>query len=514
MTRSKLTLKQWALWISLLSLGACASNSATTSLDPQQEPVSTFSISSNVETVEEILAENGIEGIEDPEVFKRELDYQLQLADEVIGHITARLDERRQRLPEIDAFAVPRQQTGVVLTVTTRQDVTDPLDGQLSFREALADAQPGDRIEFNTFGTIEVDEPLVVDKDLFIIGNNKRFLSIASDTTPMVLRVTADSVDIANLTFVGGNIDLLTPNDEVIGLIENEVGNLRLENVDISEASSFGLLNSGSVVLSGNSAVIANPFGGVVNDGTLVLTETSTITQNGLGLPLFNSLKGAAAVVNRGTMTMQNNSTLETNNVGQASIINLGNLIMNDFSAVRGNLSIFNSGILNQNQIVLNQQSAIRNGTGGLIGGLLNDEGSSIFLNDESAIRNNVGGSIGGIYNVASASITLTGGSAIERNVGNLVGGLLNEGDASLISIAGARQNIGIPVGGVFNSGTLFLDPNSQIASNVARIGGVLNNGVITGDPNGVQFNLVRQIAECDDLLVVLPLCNRSSFLP
>jgi CSLREA domain-containing protein len=97
------------------------------------------------------------------------------------------------------------------LTVTTSADVTDPNDGVLSLREAIAAAQSGDTISFgNGVSTVDLTQgQLVIDKSLTIKGQSKAGVDVRSfygDSREFDVRGNI-AVTLANLAIAGGTAD-------------------------------------------------------------------------------------------------------------------------------------------------------------------------------------------------------------------------------------------------------------------------------------------------------------------
>jgi hypothetical protein len=184
-----------------------------------------------------------------------------------------------------------------------------------------------------------------------------------------------------------------------------------------------GLYNTGIASLNDGSSIRDNTGSGVSNSGTLTLNDRSSISRNGSSYP-YN---GSGGVVNKGTMTMNGSSVISDNRSGQwggypvagggVSVSGGATLILNDASAIRGNLAA-GGGVY---------FPAYGDFTFGG-GGVWLTRGGSATLNDASSIAANRAQIGGGVYMWSpygddEGTLTMTGSSRITGNTGRRGGG-------------------------------------------------------------------------------------------
>lgn len=146
------------------------------------------------------------------------------------------------------------------LTVANTND-----SGLGSLRQAIADATPGDTINFSVTGTITLTSgELFISKNLTISGPGASSLAISGNNSSRVFNIGSGTVAISGLTIQNGNASL----GGAGGGIDNG-----------------GTLTVTNSTLSGNSA---SAGGGIVNFGALTLAN-STLSGNSGGSGILNS---------------------------------------------------------------------------------------------------------------------------------------------------------------------------------------------------------------------------------
>ncbi len=197
-------------------------------------------------------------------------------------------------------------------TVTSIAD-----DGPGSFRQALAEAQPGDTIDFAVTGKIVFTgfTPRISTANLTIQGPGAKVLAISANNDRRVLDVDNKAVvTISGLTFTGGSEFTNT------GGILNS-GTLTLNDCAIVDNVGAGLGNSGTMVINRCTIannLVANSFesgadgGGIANSGALTVSNstiannlvainvTADPTQSNYGAGIYNSFDSRGPVVIRG----------------------------------------------------------------------------------------------------------------------------------------------------------------------------------------------------------------------
>jgi len=213
---------------------------------------------------------------------------------------------------------------GATITVT---EVGDGLDVHTNLRQALADANDGDTIEFApqlggyTLGLIRGLGELVVNKSVTISwvpqAGYPTYLGVSPWYNSRVFYISpGKTVTISGLTILNGSAP--DPN-RWGGGIYNDHATLTLNNCTISgnmadAGSGGGIYNEGwggsatltinNCTISGNSAW---PGGGIFNDQGTVTITNSTLSGNS-----DNGWNIGGAIVNIGTLTITN-STLSGN---------------------------------------------------------------------------------------------------------------------------------------------------------------------------------------------------------
>ncbi len=253
------------------------------------------------------------------------------------------------------------------ITVNTLIDENDRsiTDGDISLRDAIELANPGDTIDFSVSGTIKLDlttngQPdgervgqLVIDKNLTIDGPGADRLTISGDNTSRVFLINNTDnlidVEIEGLSIANGSLPSV--NTSGSGILNYE--NLQLTNSIVTNnkggsrgtgIGNLGVLKIFESVIKENSnnfrggvggaAGIANYMGGtleidrstirdnvsakngggIINNGILHITN-STISGNKIDATNTQSGFGGAGIYNSSGTLSINNSTISNNKV-------------------------------------------------------------------------------------------------------------------------------------------------------------------------------------------------------
>ena len=238
-------------------------------------------------------------------------------------------------------------------------------------------------------------------------------------------------------------------------------GRLTLRDVVVRNNTAVrggGIYNEGALRMLGRSVVKDNTglypsfltavASGVYNTGRLVLDDRTRITSN----------TGGSGVVNAGTLVMSGSSNISASDFGRGAsgVTNSGTLVMNDASSISDQGPVTNSGTLVMNDTSSIHHNRITGGASGCEtgqGGGVHNSGS-LTLNGSASIHDNFvwggcsygppphdGARGGGVYN--SGSLTMTGSSHIYDNeamtsrngVQALGGGLYNAGGGTLSGV-------------------------------------------------------------------------------
>ncbi|MBI3851466.1 MAG: CSLREA domain-containing protein [Verrucomicrobia bacterium] len=182
------------------------------------------------------------------------------------------------------------------LTVTNLDD-----SGPGSLRQAIADAAPGDTIDFatNVTGTITLTSgELVVTNDLTISGPGATNLTVSGNFTSRVLLTTNGSIAISGVTIANG---YLPPNDDYL--------DPNFRGAGIYNATTLVISNC---VVSGNTNLARNFGGGICNIGALTVIR-STIAKNhavwGGGIQNDPTVGGSGTLKLIGSAVVQNTAS-------------------------------------------------------------------------------------------------------------------------------------------------------------------------------------------------------------
>ncbi len=241
-----------------------------------------------------------------------------------------------------------------------------------SLRQALADANDSDTINFSVTGTITLASgELLVNDSITVSGPGADVLAVNGNAASRVFHIASGkTVTISGLTVTNGHADCLGCQG---GGIFNDGATLTANNSTISEnsASSYGggIFNGGSFgssatltisnsTLDGNSATTQG--GGIFNDGSgagnaTLTVKNSTLSGNSAtdGGGIFNGTPfaaGGSAMVTLNNSTLSGNSarfgsgvSIDANvSVSGSVTLTIGGTIFNGASG--GNLTIRNGG--------------------------------------------------------------------------------------------------------------------------------------------------------------------------
>ncbi len=205
-----------------------------------------------------------------------------------------------------------------IITVTNTND-----SGPGSLRQALADANGGDSIDFAVTGTIGLTSgELLVDKAISISGPGAEKLAVNGNSQSRVFHITSgQTVTISGLTITDGHVS------DSGGGIYNDHAALTLNDCAISDNSATGNLGGGihndgkdvgHATLQINNCLITNNSGGIYNDAlqagtaTLVITY-STLSNNGPSEAINNDGWSCTFCGNGTTSVGVTNSSITSN---------------------------------------------------------------------------------------------------------------------------------------------------------------------------------------------------------
>lgn len=284
------------------------------------------------------------------------------------------------------------------ITVTNTED-----SGPGSLRAAIAQAAPGDTINFNVTGVINLTSAaLTINKDLTISGPGANTLSVERNSSAPDFKIfTVESgatVAIHGLSISQGRA--AASSGGAGGGTDNK-GTLTLDSCRLTDNFAIdgggGIHNAGTMSLK-NCLIAANVSegvgGGISNDGMLTISESVVEHNEARG-----QIAGAGGgIVNSGTLTL-NNSTISSN-----------------FARIYGG-ALYNSG-----QTTINKSTIMENVCGVVTvpavkrggGGLYNKESGNLSINASTIARNRLAVPLGefsptpiadGVYNAGTATV-------------------------------------------------------------------------------------------------------------
>ena len=201
------------------------------------------------------------------------------------------------------ALSNPAPAQGATLTVTSTAD-----GGPGSLRQAIADAAPGDTIDFAVTGAITLTSgTLSISKNLTISGPGAATLSIDGNASSRVFNFSSGTISLSGLTLTNGSDSFgaafkiqsgtLTITDSAIsgnltggGVADIEVSGtarVTLINTTVSGNSSGGVQGAhDATVTLINSTVTGNSRGGVRadHDSTVTLINTTVTGNSSFGI--------------------------------------------------------------------------------------------------------------------------------------------------------------------------------------------------------------------------------------
>ena len=362
----------------------------------------------------------------------------------------------------------------LIVSISEDENDGDFSEGDLSLREAIANAESGDTISFasNLSGsTINLSlGELAIDKNLTInglgsdqltidAGDNSRVFNINDGNEDNFLDVTLDGLAIANGNATSSNGG---------GIFTNE--NLELANSSIS----------------GNGTTSAGA--GIYSSGEKLNISNTTIADNLAPKPLNRIFARGAGIATVGTTVEITNSQITGNTAisgGGGIDLRDSNLTVVD-SIITGNFGAFAGGIAAENSTVNVSNSSVNNNRTNIYGGsgAINTDANSVLTVDRSTIDGNSGidpynpspprGSEAFASGIGTRGTTTITNSTISNSTVERIDEPISEDDPRN-SLPEATSTIGF---GIRNTGDLNV-VNSTFAGNedgaISNEGGTVN---------------------------------------
>ncbi|WP_330215663.1 Ig-like domain-containing protein [Pseudomonas sp. AM8] len=336
-----------------------------------------------------------------------------------------------------------------------------------SLRAALASAQNGDIVTFNTSMTIGLTSVLVVDKNVTIDGdlNNDNVADVTLDGQyrTQIINVTAGTTaTLDGLVITRGMVAGNGGNGGDDALVSKgggiyNAGTLTLRNVTVTANAASGGGGGGGVTPQyaggggGGGGAITGGTGGRGGDTLNSTGSNGTAGQGGAGGGFFNiGGRGGSTTGGAGGAAYPGYSTRSAGG-----------------TATSGGLSIGGGG-------GGDGYDNFGGDGGGAVGGIYNDTGATLRIIGNSAISNNVGAGGGGGGGGAGGSYLQAGGAG---GVG--VGAIWNKGSILITAanFAALAGNIGGSGVGGTSAGSAGVSPSS--VANVYGDGGTINTNYV-----------------------------------
>jgi predicted outer membrane repeat protein len=377
--------------------------------------------------------------------------------------------------------AMATQTGAATITVTNTND-----SGPGSLRQALANANNGDRINFAVTGAISLTSGgLGITKNVTISGPGFNQLAVNGNQAFFVFGVFPQrTVSISGLRIRNAQVGVYNNQGTVsvsncvlsgnssAGLHNHAGASMTVANSNISNNSGTGADNQGTLTVS-SCVLSGNSNAGISNSGTVTVSNCA-LSGNSGGMSSFGTLTANNCIVrgnsgdgifNGGTLTVSNCDI--SGNSGDG----IGN---HAFSSGTANLTIVNSNVSDNDSI------GISNST---------DEFGTLTVTIRSTTvsGNSVGGVVangGGVIFGGSIQVTITD-CAVSGN--SFWGGIHATGLTNLFvtdsTISGNSANAGFPDGdsggAIYGAGTVRVENSTISGNSAATSGGGIYGGVI-----------------------------------
>jgi hypothetical protein len=363
-------------------------------------------------------------------------------------------------------FAIAPTVHADTITVTNTND-----SGPGSLRQALADANDGDTIDFAVIGTIGLTNgELLVDKSVAISGPDAESLAVDGNATSRVFHIgSGNTVSISSLTVKNGRG----------GGVANDHSALAVTNCTVSGnflgGYGGGIYNDGSTgsatltivnsTVTGNYAYYAG--GGIYNDASHGGSATLTIMHSSV---IYNFAgfsdgpdsggEGGGIYNGGGTVTITNCSVS-----GNAAGVN------DEFPAGYG------GGISSYGTLTITN-STVENNVCWLAGGGINGDGITVMnstISGNSAIGEHDGEPWGAGGGIEGGTVTFTN-STLSGNYANLAdGGIICSGTITNSTITGNNGSISVHGGSVLEIANTILNASAG-STNIINYGGTVTS--------------------------------------
>jgi hypothetical protein len=389
--------------------------------------------------------------------------------------------------------ALAVQVRAATITVTNTND-----SGPGSLRQALANANNGDTINFSVTGTITLTSGgLPVIKNVTISGPGADQLSIDGNQALFVFGIfPARTVSISGLSIrnaqvgvynnqgtlsvsncvLSGNSSAGLDNDagQGSGGASMTVANSTISNAQVGISNNQGTVSVINCVLSGNSFAGLYNYAAGGSDGAS-MTVANSIISNNAGEGAINWLPSDGG----GCACMTITDSVVSNNTD--GIFNIGDAFPGaaSLTVVNSNVSDNNhGGISNQGFGSATATIVSTTVSGNLAGGVLVSAGGVTITNSTISGNSTYGGIRARSFFLSAANLSVANSTISGNSAGDSGGGIYANalGDFSIVNSTISGNSAGTSGGGIYNFASSLNVANSTITGNSAGSGGGIYN--------------------------------------
>lgn len=390
-------------------------------------------------------------------------------------------------------------QSDPIPTIIVNTPLDDPrgCPERCTLRSAIIIADPGDVIGFDpaASGVLVLAQPLVIDKDLTIVGPGSDVFAIDGSKQFRALEIPSGSVvSISGLTIQNaGNSGIY---NEGILTVSNTTltGNSGSDRRSLVGRFGGGINNAGNLTVIGStfSNNMANYGGGIWNgDGGALsiidcVFENNTASDNGGGIYTEEDLSienstfsgNSARLTGGGIYNESSNLTISgstfsentTEYQGGGAIRNYGGTTTISDSTISGNSA---GGISTRRGSLNIHNTMVSNNNGSAV----ENEGGDLTIVDSTFVGNSAGDGAGILNRTGTVTITR---STFSNNSATRYGGAISSSDESAMTISDSSfigNSAGSESGAINNYQSALFIINSTFTENSTDYGGAISTG-------------------------------------
>jgi predicted outer membrane repeat protein len=410
-----------------------------------------------------------------------------------------KLEIKRMRFALISVSllcAMARQTGAATITVTNTND-----SGPGSLRQALANANNGDRINFAVTGAITLTNGgLGITKNVTISGPGTNQLAIDGNQALFAFgvfpqrTVSISGLSIANAQVgvynnrgalsvsscvLSGNSSAGLGNDagQGSGGASMTVANSTIRNAEVGISNNHGTVSIINCVLSGNSFTGLYNYATEGSDGASMAVANSVISNNaGEGAINWLPSDGGGCACMTITDSVVSNNTNGIFNIGDAFPGAAGLTVVNSNVSDNNHGGISNQGFGSATATIVSTTVS-----GNSAGGVLISAGGVTITNSTISGNSTYGGIKARSFFLSAANLSVANSTISGNSAGDSGGGIYASdlGDFSIVNSTISGNSAGTSGGGIYNFASSLNVANSVITGNSAGSGGgIYNNGL------------------------------------